>query len=341
MGDINYFLSKSKSSASLGDAPVFRVRFADCTANVSQVNEREMSVAMGTPTHRVDVCENWWAESGGNIQYGSISNGDLRYVDVGENVIVFGKLGAIENVEATVNHAYNELFSYLLDSGFTTLLRSWNFIPRINEVPRGEIERYRSFCAGRARAFEAFHLSENLMPAATGIGSHSKDILGYIVASRSCQYRNIENPLQTPAYRYPRCYGPRAPSFARATVLKEPKQSDALRTCLFLSGTASIRGSETVGEGNLLEQIDIMMENVEYILSSVDESETGQSHGFTLEDMDHLKVYFRRASDYGLISDILTKKWKLDRRKLFFMNVDICRKDLLIEVEGCVNQKTS
>ena len=49
----------------------------------------------------------------------------------------------------------------------------------------------------------------------------------------------VENPRQVSAYRYPRQYGPQAPSFARAML--PPSQAMPL----LLSGTASVVGHES------------------------------------------------------------------------------------------------
>ena len=57
-----------------------------------------------------------------------------------------------------------------------------------------------------------------------------------------------------------------------------------------------------------------------------------------LADFEHFKVYFRRMKDYQIIKDLLVDTWRIAPEKLFFMNVDICRSDLLVEVEGCINR---
>jgi chorismate lyase/3-hydroxybenzoate synthase len=59
---------------------------------------------------------------------------------------------------------------------------------------------------------------------------------------------HLGNPRQVNAYEYPTIYGPRSPSFARATLCR----SDSA-THLFISGTASVVGhqSQHVGSADL------------------------------------------------------------------------------------------
>jgi len=62
-----------------------------------------------------------------------------------------------------------------------------------------------------------------------------------------------------------------------------------------------------------------------------------QGQALDLASFDHFKVYFRHVEDYECIRKILTQDWQIAAEKLHFMNVDICRSDLLVELEGCIN----
>ena len=71
---------------------------------------------------------------------------------------------------------------------------------------------------------------EQKLPAASSVGSHG-DRLDVIFVAGEAAPRHLENPEQVPAYHYPAEHGPRAPSFARATVA-----SDGARKVTFISG---------------------------------------------------------------------------------------------------------
>ena len=86
----------------------------------------------------------------------------------------------------------------------------------------------------------------------------------FLLARRTRDTVNVENPLQMPAYEYPDTYGPRSPSFARATTV-----TTAGVASLYVSGTASIRGHRTVG-ATLEEQIKVTMENIDALLDGPD-----------------------------------------------------------------------
>ena len=125
------------------------------------------------------------------------------------------------------------------------LFRIWNYVPRINALTDG-FENYRAFCMGRSQAFEQKFGPDfvSILPAASAVGSHAEHLDLVFVAGEGAP-RHFENPAQVPAYRYPVEHGPRAPSFARATVAQ-----DGARTLSFISGTAAIRGHETVAPGS-------------------------------------------------------------------------------------------
>src|SRR6185369_4357459 len=102
----------------------------------------------------------------------------------------------------------------------------------INESGPGEMENYRIFCRGRSLAFERHFCAgfKARLPAASAVGSKSSALTVAFAASTRPP-RHVENPLQVPAYDYPGEYGPRAPSFARATIV--PGANDAT---VFISG---------------------------------------------------------------------------------------------------------
>jgi len=66
----------------------------------------------------------------------------------------------------------------------------------------------------------------------------------YFLASPA-RARALENPRQISAYRYPRDYGPDSPTFSRAAIA-----AATVGQQLFISGTASILGHESVHIGD-------------------------------------------------------------------------------------------
>ncbi|HEX4508995.1 MAG TPA: hypothetical protein VH328_02905 [Burkholderiaceae bacterium] len=160
--------------------------------------------------------------------------------------------GAIElddtvggDLQAAARAAYEAVFSTLAETGFTHLLRLWNYLPGIN-ADGGGMERYRRFNAGRQAAFLAAGLAAfEGAPAACAIGVASGPLRVRFLAGRQAPIA-IENPRQVSAYHYPPAYGPRPPTFSRAALVQAGDPAGAAtgegNVALLVSGTASIVG---------------------------------------------------------------------------------------------------
>lgn len=219
------------------------------------------------------------------------------------------------------------LYGELLAAAGAGLCRVWNYIPGINlDGPDGR-ERYKSFCLGRARAFEDGYGRgfEQRLPAASAVGTDGNELV-VMFAANPGRASHFENPLQTPAYEYPNQYGPRPPSFARATLLHHDDGScDA-----FISGTASIRGYRTIAPGDTHGQLECTLENLQSLGTHCG---LGANPCAGRGTERHLKVYIRHAADLSLVSSYLKKHLLVDQDHVSYLRSDICRADLNIEIE--------
>lgn len=161
-----------------------------------------------------------------------------------------------DSVETVTTRLYAELFEI---TARRHLCRVWHFVPGILDRPPGREETYRRFCRARADAFDTVFSggAETRMPAASAVGVDGDRLVIVAVASDALP-EHFENPLQTPAYRYPETYGPRPPSFARATRVDTPAG-----TRVFISGTAAVRGSDSLHAGDLAAQTATTRENLD------------------------------------------------------------------------------
>ncbi len=205
------------------------------------------------------------------------------------------------------------------------LFRIWNYVPRINALTDG-FENYRAFCMGRSLAFEQKFGGgfQSILPAASAVGSHGEHLDVIFVAGESVP-RHFENPAQIPAYLYPIQHGPRAPSFARATVAR-----DGSRTLTFISGTAAIRGHETVAPGSLAEQLDCTLDNLRLISSAAGLGENLAADG-TMQRF--FKIYLRHATDFAAAKARLERALLQPRDTVIYLQTDICREALNVEIE--------
>ncbi len=220
---------------------------------------------------------------------------------------------------------YQRLIRFACEQGYPALLRLWNYVPGINEG-KGDAERYRRFCVGRNRALEQCGIAERELCAATAVGTHGGRLIIHALAGRAAG-TPIENPRQISAYRYPRMYGPRSPSFARATALERPDGGHAL----LVSGTASIVGHRSLHPGDVSAQLDETMRNLDTLLG-----EAGQQLGDPGLDRfgahSLLRVYLRDRRAAATAAQRIGARWPAARMAL--LEADICRSDLLVEVEA-------
>lgn len=225
------------------------------------------------------------------------------------------------DIEAATEVAYGRLFRVIQTKGFPYPFRIWNFIPDINRGI-GDQEEYKKFCVGRQRAFDDYHVAPQEFPAASALGHHAHGAVVYLLAGRNSGVHH-ENPRQQPAYQYPREYGPTSPSFARATSL-------ALRSNaqVFISGTASIIGHNTQAVGDLEQQLAITLDNIQYLLEHLEQGDT---------ELSAIRVYLRHPQDRATAETFLSAH--LPALALNFIHADICRSQLLVEIEALASPK--
>ena len=223
--------------------------------------------------------------------------------------------------------AYRSLLDALHAAGYPHLLRIWNSIPDINVDDDG-LERYRRFNLQRFRAYEESRRPTHTgAPAACALGSAGGPLVLYCLASKA-PAESIENPRQVSAYRYPQQYGPRAPNFSRAALWRRSERNDS--DVVFVSGTASIVGHETLHAGDVAAQTRETLANLESVLA---EANRCAGHPVATLRQMRLKAYLRHAEDVVLVrSEIL--KHGLDASAVLYLHADICRAELLMEIEA-------
>ncbi|WP_257902765.1 FkbO/Hyg5 family chorismatase [Saccharothrix obliqua] len=255
---------------------------------------------------------------------------NLVYGHDGETLFCAADLPDADRFRDDVRETYLALVELARDLGYH-LFRVWNHVAGINADNADGLERYRDFCQGRAEALEdATKDWITDLPAASGVGALGGGVVVYCLASRTRRPVHFENPRQVPAYRYPRQYGPRSPSFARASLV--PGTTGPADGLLYVSGTASVVGHETAFPGDLKRQCRTTVENLDHLLKHVGE-QTNTSIG--LGDFRFAKVYVRHDADAPFVAEEFRRTFG-DNTALQVLSVDICRSDLLVEVEGVV-----
>jgi chorismate lyase/3-hydroxybenzoate synthase len=235
----------------------------------------------------------------------------------------FAVAGADADLEAAAGDLYRRLFE--VTAGLH-LYRVWNYVPHINAHEHG-LENYQRFCRGRSLAFEN-HFGRAFrrhLPAASAVGAADGQlVVGFLAGN--IEPHHFENPRQIPAFEYPSEYGPRPPSFSRATCVQLPRGRK-----IFISGTAAIRGHATVAVDDLDRQLACAVENLRLIGEAAG---AGAVLGGPAGWRRSFKIYIRHPSDLGRIKTSLERDVLRPADTVSFLQADICRADLLLEIEA-------
>ncbi|NGY06566.1 pteridine-dependent deoxygenase [Solimonas terrae] len=258
-----------------------------------------------------------------------VRHGRDEAIGYAENgLVLFGQLHldepALADIERASFDAYARIERFLQQRGFPHWLRVWNFLSDITGGS-GDAERYRQFTVGRHRALSLKSGFERELPAATAIGTRDGGLLIWFIAGTT-PGTQIENPRQVSAFRYPRQYGPKSPSFSRAKFLRW--QGDAE---LLVSGTASIVGHETLHPDSPLAQLDETLANVEALL--------GQAAADTPLQPELVKLYLRQAEHLPQVQGRLLSHFGA-ATPCMVLQGDVCRAELDVEIEAIFRATT-
>jgi chorismate lyase/3-hydroxybenzoate synthase len=289
------------------------------------------SVAAPVLSGHPGFCELW--STGESLETGQYKHIRFR---VGESLL-FGYLKRSETglgmppslgpsaLQDAAEAAYLEIFGCLAVLGFSAVARFWNYLPSINLATHG-MERYRQFNVGRQNAFLARGRSiVDRVPPACALGCSEQDGLSVAFLATNREVTSIANPRQVEAFHYPRRYGPRSPTFSRAGLLELYGQKS-----LFVSGTSSIVGHETLHRGDVAAQTRETLANIEAVVAAANKAVGG--HLFRMEEMRY-NAYIRHAADLVPVRSTLESGIG-SGAQVAYIRADICRSDLLVEIEA-------
>lgn len=224
--------------------------------------------------------------------------------------------------------------------GFDQVVRTWIYINGITDNTDGQ-QRYHELNRARTDFYEPIRFGSTLRapwapeciyPASTGIGTQGPDIRMTCIAldtKRSDVFLlPLENPLQTPAYNYQSKYSPQTPKFSRAMALVQGHFVTTL-----VSGTASIVNAKTCHPGDIIRQTEQTIENIARLIAPENFTRHGlPGAGATVRDLAALRVYVKYGSDYEACRSVCERL--LPPVPAIYLVADICRSDLLVEIEA-------
>lgn len=236
----------------------------------------------------------------------------------------------ILTLQQSVADAYRAVFDRL---GNAHPVRFWAFVPDIHAEMGPDLDRYMAFNAGRFAAFSAWFGGREAfgrtLPTASAVGTSARDFYLYCLAVES-PGTPLENPRQIPAYRYSRRFGPMPPCFARATGVDRGAER-----LLLVGGTASIRGEESMHVGAVGEQCDETFQNLASLVGSAAApgAPAPTRPLAPLAAFRELRVYYMKPEDQDLILERI-KEHFCSVRRLELVRAELCRRELLVEIEG-------
>lgn len=281
------------------------------------------------------ACELWLSHAAlvSEKPLGHGSYGDIQYRF--NDKFLFGVISLPESVpmqtgtasaslQQATESAYRQIFALMDDLDYPYAYRLWNYMADINGISHG-LERYRQFNVGRKDAYLACGREVGgQLPAACALGVADGPLTIAFLLGRKAPIA-IENPRQVSAYEYPEEYGPRTPSFSRATLL-----CAELNNLLFISGTASIVGHQSLHGSDVVAQTKETLTNLQAVIA-----EANRKLGEQKFDLQHVffRVYIRNAADLSLVRNEMQRHIG-GTIKAAFVQADICRSELLLEIEA-------
>lgn len=312
--------SKMPLPAAATDTSSIQIRFGSAVSELKE-DDSATTLHLAVPLLSGTISESMGLP-GGRVQ----RSGRLLLISNETQLIGAATVDAADRLEDPVYEVYSAAFAACKEHGMH-LHRAWNYVPGINAHSHG-LERYRQFNIGRWLAFEE-HFGRDLrafMPAASGVGAHGPRYGLLFVAGKS-QPVYLENPSQVPAYHYPTDYGPRPPSFARAVLVEHGREWVG-----YLSGTASIEGHRNIGEGDWHTQFRTTMRNIQIMFERMG-MEDALKPGSAVQMRD-FRCYLRHREMLPLIQDWLAEETTMDVSRIAFLQSDICRAELDLEMEA-------
>lgn len=256
----------------------------------------------------------------------------------GEKALYTEGISAV-NLGMSIEDQSREVFaaiSKILDKeGFapSDIVRQWNYIEQITSFG-DHGQNYQQFNDARSEFYDPVDWITGY-PAATGIGM---DVGGVVVevdvlkVSPPAIIAALDNSLQVAAHEYSSqvLLGTTqltTPKFERAKAIVDSR-NDAM---IYVSGTAAIRGEASLIDVGIGEQTMITIENIEYLISG-ENLEKHRIFDSSTPRLQLMRVYLKFPKDYSVARQIIDKRYP--EVPTLYVLTDVCREELLIEIEG-------
>ncbi len=245
-----------------------------------------------------------------------------------------------DDTRKAANIAFDSII-YILEReslSLNNLVRQWNYIGKILEVKNG-LQNYQVFNEVRSEYYGKYRTVAGY-PAATGVGMKFGGVfLDFcaVKADGKVKIEAINNPNQLNAYEYGQ--NVLKGSSGKGKPIKHPPQferavlmANGSNRNLFISGTASIIGQETIGKGDIREQTIVTIENIKKLTDIERINQILGESDSSLGRYSLLRIYIKNQEDFETVKSICSEHFPMTPAS--YIESDICRDDLLTEIEG-------
>ncbi|MFR9602654.1 MAG: hypothetical protein SNG02_02150 [Rikenellaceae bacterium] len=276
----------------------------------------------------------------------------LRYLimesDDMRRLVVCGVRGSVrDSIRKQSDDLFAKLTKLFALEGFeiSDIFRQWNYIPQITAVDSSDYQHYQAFNDSRTEFYRLADWSTKGYPAATGIGMDcgavTVDLIAVKPLNDKMKILPVDNDLQLAAHVYSqevligaecdKIEGRSTPKFERAKALGNKEEG----YILFISGTAAIRGEDSMDSDDAATQTIQTMENIEHLVSDHTCNKYGIEISSKEREIHSARAYVKLAKDTADIKRVTEARWS--DTSVVYLLADVCREELLIEIEAITN----
>lgn len=312
------YLDRSRLGEALADAQVMTViRYG---SSASDPNDDPRLCSVNLPEFDGDKTLEVWRSR--EPVHTGIEN-DIRFAS--NDAMLFAHIIVDEShypdLDVATYSTYCKIFGFIRAQGYPYLLRVWNYFPDLHGEHHG-LKRYKAFCQGRYLALERKIGFEHTLPAACVLGTGSPGLLIYFLAAKH-RGMAVDYPREPGDFPYPKHFGHKSLPLSRA-VLKRWGDKDSH---LYISGTASLVGHEVLHSRDAGAQLKETLNDVEALVDAARREIKGSLK------LSLLKIYLREDLNIEQLRDGITRRLG-ENVSTLFLNADICRNNLLLEIEA-------
>ena len=231
--------------------------------------------------------------------------------------IIFDNNKSYEQLSEKIQKSYSNFYR-IANENKMQIVKIWHYIPELLKIYDHKKTNYSLLCESREIIYKEYYKNQ-CYPAATVIGIEGNKILIYFIAANCDTYRTIENKRQVSSYNYPQNKFSEKPMFSRAV---EFSISSFDRNKIIISGTASIRGYKSMYSENIFNQLEEALKNYKNFLDIDDNPSNICRIYMSKKEKDNFQLINTKLENY------------FGKNKFILLYGDICRAELLIEIEG-------